>query len=335
MPDFRLTEDEANRLSAYLTSTQSRELPHNDQLAAGNAERGRRHYVQYGCLSCHGPANGDDALTAVAATPLHSLHDHDHGCLARSDAERGRAPRFQLAAKERDALRAWIVARSDALVRDDPAEVAERMLGNLRCTHCHSRDDVTSVWPEVLADEGTQGLAAEGLPSLTWAGEKLQAAWLEKLFAGTLSGPSRPWLRARMPSFPAYASHLSAGLTAQHGYAPIARTGPAADPAVIHAGERLTQREQGFFCVECHAVGAQAALGAFAHHGVNFARVAERLNYDYYRRWIHDPLRVDPGTKMPKFSPDGLTTPKTEILQGRAAAQFDAIWVYLQSLNGR
>jgi hypothetical protein len=50
-------------------------------------------------------------------------------------------------------------------------------------------------------------------------------------------------------------------------------------------------------------------------------------------RWLLAPLRVDPETKMPKFSEDGVTTQLTEILGGKAPDQFDAIWQYLRSLK--
>jgi hypothetical protein len=36
---------------------------------------------------------------------------------------------------------------------------------------------------------------------------------------------------------------------------------------------------------------------------------------------------------MPKFSEDGVTTQITDVLGGKAAAQFEAIWQYLHSLN--
>jgi hypothetical protein len=99
-------------------------------------------------------------------------------------------------------------------------------------------------------------------------------------------------------------------------------------------GRQLIERERGFFCVECHAVGEKPAAGAFSHHGVNFSHVSERLQYDYYRRWITDPVRVDPASKMPKFSADGVSTPNSTFYGGDAQRQFEALWHYLRSLPG-
>jgi len=46
--------------------------------------------------------------------------------------------------------------------------------------------------------------------------------------------------------------------------------------------------------------------------GVNFSKTKRRIRKSYYERWMRDPLRIDPQTKMPKYSPDGETTEVTE-----------------------
>jgi hypothetical protein len=40
------------------------------------------------------------------------------------------------------------------------------------------------------------------------------------------------------------------------------------------------------------------------------------------------PLRLEPGTKMPQFFPDG-RSPLVEVLDGDAARQIEALWQYL------
>ena len=67
--------------------------------------------------------------------------------------------------------------------------------------------------------------------------------------------------------------------------------------------------------------------------GINLLDAADRLKYGYYRRWMLDPLRIDPLTKMPRYSEDRKTTKVTEVLNGEAMPQFDAIWLYLQHLR--
>ena len=58
----------------------------------------------------------------------------------------------------------------------------------------------------------------------------------------------------------------------------------------------------------------------------------DRLRRDFYDRWILDPLRVEPATKMPKFCVDGHSTTVKQIYDGDAHRQFNAIWQYLQTI---
>ncbi len=83
----------------------------------------------------------------------------------------------------------------------------------------------------------------------------------------------------------------------------------------------------------CHALKEQAATAVFEAPGVNLGNTAERVRKAWFHRWLLAPLRVDAETKMPKFSEDGVTTQITDVLGGKAAAQFEAIWQYLHSLN--
>jgi cytochrome c551/c552 len=126
---------------------------------------------------------------------------------------------------------------------------------------------------------------------------------------------------------------LARGLAAQHGYDSQGPARPAGTAEQIQIGFELTQQAKGFYCIECHAVGKQPAAGAFAHQGVNFHYVGQRLHYPYFRRWILDPLRVDPNSKMPKFSADGVASPKADFYAGDAPRQFDAVWHYLMSVE--
>jgi hypothetical protein len=68
----------------------------------------------------------------------------------------------------------------------------------------------------------------------------------------------------------------------------------------------------------------------FEAPGVNLGYANQRLQKDYYHRWMLNPLSFDPTTRMPKFSPDGVTTPLTDTLGGQARDQFEALW---QALN--
>ncbi len=131
-----------------------------------------------------------------------------------------------------------------------------------------------------------------------------------------------------MPAFAAQADFLAQGLPAEHGYRGDVRARPEPDAALAKIGKTLTQQNVGFYCVECHATDQQPPVSAFDHRGIDFPYVTERLQYDFYRRWIEDPKRIDPSSKMPQFSKQ----PKENILDGDAQRQFEALWHYLESL---
>src|SRR5262249_11849703 len=105
-----------------------------------------------------------------------------------------------------------------------------------------------------------------------------------------------------------------------------------ADAKLIEIGKQLTTKERGFDCRQCHAQGPEVLKLDNRAQGVGFSYIAPRLRDEFYARWILDPLRIDPGTKMPRFSPDRATTPVKPFLEGDARRQFEAIWHYLESV---
>jgi len=65
----------------------------------------------------------------------------------------------------------------------------------------------------------------------------------------------------------------------------------------------------------------------------NLALSAQRMRHGFYSRWVLNPQRVDPETKMPRFSDDEGKTPLSDHFDGKASEQFEAIWQYLQSVG--
>ncbi|MFO0969819.1 MAG: hypothetical protein U0793_30045, partial [Gemmataceae bacterium] len=76
------------------------------------------------------------------------------------------------------------------------------------------------------------------------------------------------------------------------------------------------------------------ALAPFEAPGINLLDAAHRIRHAYYQRWMLDPPRLDPLTRMPKLAPDGKSTP-LPLFDGDAARQFDTIWHYMQTLPGK
>jgi mono/diheme cytochrome c family protein len=166
-------------------------------------------------------------------------------------------------------------------------------------------------------------------PPLTWTGEKLRPQWAAEFISGDLKYKPRPWLRARMPGFPARGEFLAQGLALAHGCLPAPPPPGAPDADLARVGQELAGRNGGFSCVQCHGVADQKAFAAFEAPAINFAHIRERLNREYYDRWVYNPQRVQPGTRMPQFADLEGKTALKDVLEGDAKKQFDAIWNYL------
>ena len=71
----------------------------------------------------------------------------------------------------------------------------------------------------------------------------------------------------------------------------------------------------------------------FEAPGINLGYAYQRLQKDYFHRWMLNPLRFEPTTRMPKFAQDDGNTPLTDVLGGKAKDQFEGIWKYLNEAS--
>lgn len=328
MPSFALSTDDAKALAAYLV----RLAPQSQPLVPGDADNGRRLAQRHGCDRCHDVAIPE---TGRRFQELRALHA-DHGCLA--DAP-GAAPDHGLAADDRAALRAFLPGAAAAIARRSPLDYAARNLSALRCTHCHGIDGRASTWARIATDLSAaeplppeQDPIAQGLPALTWVGAKLQPGWMERFVTGKEPSP-RPWLHARMPSFGQPGAIVVSGLVRGHGFASSDEPEAALDAQLAAHGARLVKIGEGFGCVQCHGVGKTPPVQVFERQGINFAVSAVRLRRDYYLRWLLDPMRIDPDARMPKFADAKGKTAFTEVLDGDARRQFEAIWHWFRTIQ--
>lgn len=331
MPDFRLTADEGKFLEAYLRFMSKGEIIQMAELGTADAKRGRQRFDSGGCRHCH-TLTGTDELLPSNAKPLtpgvKSL------VCAYGGPGRNGVPAYDLSLRETIELEMFRNFSMKPASEEFDFEQTRRQMEYFRCGACHSRDAQNSLLPELLADEG-QGLPPEMFPHLTWAGEKLKADWIDRLLHGKLTYTTRPWLKARMPSFPA--NHLAQGLAAEHGIRfdqPL--TTPSPIPDHVELGRQLTLKGQGLDCRQCHGVGQELPSGdksTLISVGINFSQIPDRLNPEFYPRLMLNPPRYDPNSRMPVFAVDGKSTAAKGILDGDAARQFEMIWEYLRILK--
>ncbi len=332
MPDFGLSPSEAQALAQFLFSRSESRAGTSSPEALGDPARGKARIESLGCLNCH-PLPGFESK--LAAPSLEDLLGKTWatGCLASAGSPPSSAPRFSFDSDQRAALRNFLENHSGALARRDWIEFAEHQIEHLGCVACHDRDSAKARWTP--GDSGSPGSGHEGeesihlmIPSLTWAGEKLQPGWVESLLFGALRQKARPRLFARMPAFPGYARGVARGLAQGHGYSPDSlSSGPSWDPAAAAVGKLLIE-PGALGCVQCHPVGSRPALAGPDTETIEFHLISRRLRYPFYQRLLLDPQRVVPGTMMPRFIDRDGTTGLRGFYQGSGRKQADALWLF-------
>jgi cytochrome c2 len=293
MPGMLLGRDEARELAAWLLDGESAGAAPEPRTYAG-AARGRRLLAERACRRCHDhPDSG--AERSAAATPLEAL-PASGGCL---EAEPRRPlPRYALDEPSRRAIAAYLTRlRSQPERSPAPLHEAERRIRALRCAACHAWDG-----------SAPAPALGERAPPLAGAGAKLRAAWIDEVLLGKRR--VRGDLRLRMPRFPArQLAGLSRALAAfagrgeePDGEAPAAAAPGAALDRLRERGLALLGRDAergGLACVACHDFKEHRAVAD--ERGPQLADTAERLRFDWFRRWMLDPGRIASGTAMPQF----------------------------------
>ncbi len=327
MPDLRVTPDDALALAAaLLAAVPAAALPKT----AGDAARGKRLAQKHGCALCHAL----DVELADRPWPRLRTLKPERGCLAEAPGDAG-APDHGLAPEQRTALREFLPFAAAAPFRRAPLDYAQRHLHAQRCIACHALDGRPSTWARWAEARNAraplpkdQDPIAQGVPALTWTGSKLQPSWIERFVLGDEKSP-RPWLTARMPAFHRRGAAIVQGIVREHGYGAQDEPPQPADAAIAMHGERLLGEGTGFNCVACHALGDQPARQVFEREGIELLTARARLRHEYYTRWLIDPPRMDPDARMTKFADAKGKTAFTEVLDGDAARQFEAIWQHL------
>ena len=300
MPNFVLARKEANSLAAFLFSKSTPTKEISKTYDASRIAAGKKLVSSQGCLNCHS-MNLENSFSVAA------ISDLTKGCLAGSPE--GSSAQFDFTSTELMALRLFMKKSMASLGQASLTEFALRQTADSNCRNCH--DQMESVPPfEVL-------------------GGKLKPGWAEKLLLGTLNEKPRPWLHARMPAFPARARGLAKGLAMLNGHSPVTPQEPPVDTEKAKVGRKLVSANGGFFCFSCHAIGSLKPAQVFDAQGINLAKVGDRLLPEYFRRWMSNPLRVDPQTKMPAYFNQGQSA-LFDILDGDAGKQIEALHHYIR-----
>jgi mono/diheme cytochrome c family protein len=328
MPSMDLSEEEADAVSTFLVSDWGGASGRTFDVDSTKVARGRRAFTALGCVACHQLGEGFEELaTGEGARPFEQLRP-PRGCLKEDDAK---SPDYKLIAQQRTDLIAAIDAVGDWQGADAPVDMASMKLDMLNCTACHERGlagGVPSALRSYFTAEETVDPGDEGRipPHLNGVGGKLSTHWFDAVL--TKARRARPYMHTRMPQFgQENVGELAQQMAMLDGVWPDSdRDAPASTDEAVRAGRALAGA-QAYNCISCHAFADRALAGSAGPNLVNFS---ERLRYDWWNRYIHNPARFKPGTRMSGFflSREG-TAQNKDILQGDPQSQSDALWAYL------
>lgn len=308
MPDFKLSSEEASQLAAFLESASDKPVERPAPSEEAMILKGKELVRTSGCLNCHAL----ELSNAFNSRPLAELKPEawQSGCLAESPAPESKAPRFALTAADRLALAAFGRTDRSSLDRHTAADFLERQSVALNCRECHGK--------------------FEGFPAWELLGGKLKPEWAARFIGGSEPWKPRPWLESRMPAFPTHAKGLAQGLATAHGLPPVSLADEPPDADLAKVGHKLVGTSGGFACISCHSIGEFGATQVFEAPGINLAHSFERLQPDFYRRWLRNPVSLDPNSKMPAYFDEDGKSALADVLEGDGPKTIRALWEYLR-----
>ena len=231
--------------------------------------------------------------------------------------------------------------------RDEAVEAGRRLVRDHNCQGCHILDGRGGAIREAiklnLVAEGKSEEEAEASapsfapPIIDGEGDKVQPDWLFTFLKGPT--PIRPWLQVRMPTFgfsdeeaDTLVHHFAAKDQRTFPFQTLAQTPPKGPE--LQAALKMFGPDY-FNCWNCHQQGARKPPGPPEGWAPDLMLAYRRLNADWIARWIENPQKLMPGTKMPTFydpeDPKGSAPP--DVFGGDPHRQIEALRDYVFTLG--
>ena len=326
MPSLKLNVVEAADVAHYLLREKTVQTRPSEAIPAPElVEKGKSHFVQFGCVECH---QHDADFSQIDRPAYERLvpERFDGGCLDVQSAHR--PVEYHLTDAQRQLIKSAITAQAP----ETGEQFLHRKLVTGNCYACHQRiwsdqESVGGVGARRFSYFETVGhvdFGDEGKipPPLSGVGNKLVSTALADVLAGKRD--IRPHMQARMPLFGApvteqLPSVFSAVDDAKKNQPVLEANLPEKD--LIEAGRQLVDKG----CVQCHAIQGKRMTGVV---GVEMANPISRLQPEWFKEFLLNPNSKRPRTRMPNFFPQGNAS-VPQILEGNVEHQVTAIWTYL------
>jgi mono/diheme cytochrome c family protein len=363
MPSLRLTDDEAMAITTYLMTlgAKSDAMTGIDERLADpkNIKRGESLVRKWGCFGCHeikgmekesrigaelsvfGSKAKEELFFGNRTDIKETWDDWTYNKLKTpriyaTERIEQLMPQFDLADEDIKALRMLLGGfrerkvgqryLADQGLRVQQVVEGRRLMQQYNCVGCHEIENRGGFIRKYYQENVT--LAP---PVLNGEGEKVQSNWFFSFLKSPI--PIRPWLEIRMPTFGLSDEHANQLISYFNGLSKVEIPYAYVDdkkirPEYIDAAKTLTSPDY-FNCFSCHMQGAKTPEGPKDGWAPDLTLARQRLNPNWILKWLKDPQKVQPGTKMPSFYPGG----PDNILGGKEDLQIEALRDYLMSIG--
>src|SRR6267142_348906 len=363
MPSLRLSDDEALSITTYLTTLGAKSDPMpgiQEKFAdAANIKKGESLVRKWGCFGCH-EIKGMEKESRIGAelTTFGSKAKEELFFGNRTDIKETwddwtysklktpriyaterieqLMPQFDLADEDIKALRILLsgfrerkvgqLYLADQGLRVQQVVEGRRLMQQYNCVGCHEIEKRGGYIRKYYQENPT--LAP---PILNGEGEKVQSNWFFSFLKAPV--PIRPWLEIRMPTFGFSDEHANQLISFFNGLSKVEIPYAYIDdkkipPDHIEAAKKLVSKDY-FNCFSCHQQGEKKPEGPVDGWAPDLTLARQRLNPSWIIKWLHDPQKVQPGTKMPSFYPGG----PDDVLGGKEDIQIEALRDYIMTLG--
>jgi cytochrome c2 len=369
MPNLRLTEEEAQVITAYLMTlgeAEENQEIENKLLDKELIAQGKKLIIDYGCYGCHeikGMEKQPKFGTELTTFGEKKSSELEFGYVTdielswsdwvttklkeprkfSTDRIKLKMPTYQLTDQEILALKVFLksltsekIPRDYVQVLSGPAkdiEEGRKLIRYYNCQGCHQLEGKDT---KIVAYYESRHLAP---PILDGEGFRVQPKWLYNFLMKPIT--LRPWLQVRMPTFPfAEKKDSKQVLTLVRYFRSIDKQDrpyifvdtSSIPKESIEIGSLLTSKKY-FNCFKCHQQGEKPPEEEEeASWSIDLVLAKDRLNPDWIVRFLQDPKKINEKTKMPSFFFSEDSGPE-EVLNGDEQKQILAIRDFLLTLG--
>lgn len=300
----------------------ARSLTKQESINPDLIKKGEGLYHSIGCVNCHNMPKGNKEAIGPKSLEMDQLNLRA-GCLSDKPEK---VPNYYLSDKQIDSIR-FSLAKTKSV--PEPESTIQFRMAQLNCVACHERNGFGGPEPQnlpwfttAIPEMGEEGRVP---PRLTGVGDKLKEDFLREVMKQGVR--HRPYMKVRMPNYHNSPADLVSLFVKQDrpGAESVARL-PHDETEIraLAAGRRLSGTK-GLSCAQCHTFGNVAATGIQA---LDMQLMTKRVRPEWFYRYLLEPTKYRPGTRMPNSFPEGQSVYK-QIYEGNAEHQIAALWKYL------